>query len=65
MAQGGPHSPAQGKQLGPTSPEEIAETLRSYARAGLSHVQLWLVPNTLASLEWFKPVLDLLDGSRA
>lgn len=56
---------AQGKQPWPTSPEEVAETLRSYARAGLSHVQLWLVPNTLASLEWFKPVLDLLDGSRA
>ena len=45
----------------PTSPEEIAETLRGYAREGLSHVQLWLTPNTVKSLEWFKTVLDLLD----
>jgi alkanesulfonate monooxygenase SsuD/methylene tetrahydromethanopterin reductase-like flavin-dependent oxidoreductase (luciferase family) len=63
LEQSGQRSPAQGKQQGPTSPQEVAQTLRSYARAGLSHVQLWLVPNTLASLEWFKPVLDLLDQS--
>lgn len=65
MAQGWSHSSAQGKQPGPTSPEEVAEILRSYARAGLSHVQLWLMPNTLASLEWFKTVLDLLDQGEA
>ncbi len=53
---------SQWKQPGPTSPEEVAETLRGYARAGLSHVQLWLTPNTIESLEWFKAVLDLLDG---
>jgi alkanesulfonate monooxygenase SsuD/methylene tetrahydromethanopterin reductase-like flavin-dependent oxidoreductase (luciferase family) len=64
MAQGWSRSSTQGKQPGPTSPEEVAETLRSYARAGLSHVQLWLMPNTLASLEWFKTVLDLLDGNQ-
>jgi alkanesulfonate monooxygenase SsuD/methylene tetrahydromethanopterin reductase-like flavin-dependent oxidoreductase (luciferase family) len=61
QAQSGQHSSAQGKQLGPTSPEEVAEILRGYAREGLSHVQLWLVPNTIASLEWFQAVLDLLD----
>jgi len=65
MAQGWSHSSAQGKQPGPTSPEEVAEILRSYARAGLSHAQLWLMPNTLASLEWFKTVLDLLDQGEA
>jgi alkanesulfonate monooxygenase SsuD/methylene tetrahydromethanopterin reductase-like flavin-dependent oxidoreductase (luciferase family) len=64
MGQGWPRpSSTQGKQPGPTSPEEVAETLRGYALEGLSHVQLWLVPNTIASLEWFKPVLDLLDQS--
>jgi alkanesulfonate monooxygenase SsuD/methylene tetrahydromethanopterin reductase-like flavin-dependent oxidoreductase (luciferase family) len=42
-------------------PEEIAQTLRAYAQEGLSHVQLWLVPNTIASLEWFAPVLTMLD----
>jgi alkanesulfonate monooxygenase SsuD/methylene tetrahydromethanopterin reductase-like flavin-dependent oxidoreductase (luciferase family) len=55
------HSSAQGKQPEPASPEEIAETIHGYAREGLSHVQLWLVPNTIASLEWFAAVLDLLD----
>jgi hypothetical protein len=54
---------AQGKQQGATSPGEIAEMLRGYAREGLSHVQVWLTPNTLAGLEWFAPVLDLLDHS--
>ncbi|HZR42558.1 MAG TPA: LLM class flavin-dependent oxidoreductase [Ktedonobacteraceae bacterium] len=45
--------------------EEVAQMLRNYAQEGLSHVQLWLVPNTLASLEWFAPVLTLLDHGEA
>ena len=61
MGQGWQRPSAQGKQPEPTSPEEVAQTLRGYAREGLSHVQLWLVPNTIASLEWFKAVLDLVD----
>ena len=63
QAQSGQHSSARGRQPEPTSPEEVAETLRGYAREGLSHVQLWLTPNTIRSLEWFKAVLDLLDHS--
>ncbi len=39
--------------------------LRGYAREGLGHVQLWLTPNTIASVEWFAGVLDLLDRSEA
>ena len=39
--------------------------LRSYARKGLSHVQLWLTPNTIASLEWFTAVLKLMDHGEA
>jgi alkanesulfonate monooxygenase SsuD/methylene tetrahydromethanopterin reductase-like flavin-dependent oxidoreductase (luciferase family) len=46
-------------------PEEIAQMLRTYAQEGLSHVQLWLVPNTIAALEWFAPVLTLLDHGEA
>jgi beta-galactosidase GanA len=65
QAWGGQHSSAQERQPGPTSPEEIAETLRGYAREGLSHVQVWLTPSTLAGLEWFKAVLDLLDNNEA
>jgi len=30
-----------------------------------SNVQLWLTPNTVWSLEWFKAVLDLLDHGEA
>jgi alkanesulfonate monooxygenase SsuD/methylene tetrahydromethanopterin reductase-like flavin-dependent oxidoreductase (luciferase family) len=43
-------------------PERLAEELRAYAAEGIGHVQLWLEPNTLESLEAFAPVLDLLDG---
>lgn len=63
QAQSGQHSPAQGEQQRATSPDEIAEMLRDYAREGLEHVQVWLTPNTLSGLESFAPVLDLLDHS--
>ena len=43
------------------SPEELAEGLRAYARAGFTHVQLWLEPSTYAGIEGFAPVLELLD----
>jgi alkanesulfonate monooxygenase SsuD/methylene tetrahydromethanopterin reductase-like flavin-dependent oxidoreductase (luciferase family) len=65
QAQSEQRSPAQGERPLPTSPEEVAETLRSYAREGLSHVQLWLTPSTIGSLEWFAAVLTLLDHGKA
>jgi alkanesulfonate monooxygenase SsuD/methylene tetrahydromethanopterin reductase-like flavin-dependent oxidoreductase (luciferase family) len=65
QAQSEQRSYEQGEQPRPTSPEEVAETLRSYAREGLTHVQLWLTPTTISSLEWFKAVLDLLDHGEA
>lgn len=43
------------------TPEELAETMRAFARFGISHLQLVLDPNTIASIEAFAPVLDLLD----
>lgn len=55
----------QGEPSADGQPEKIAQMLRNYAREGLSHVQLWLVPNTLAALEWFAPVLTLLDHDEA
>jgi alkanesulfonate monooxygenase SsuD/methylene tetrahydromethanopterin reductase-like flavin-dependent oxidoreductase (luciferase family) len=61
QAQSGLRSSAQSELPGTASHEEIAEMLRGYAREGLSHVQLWLTPNTIGSLEWFTAVLDLLD----
>jgi alkanesulfonate monooxygenase SsuD/methylene tetrahydromethanopterin reductase-like flavin-dependent oxidoreductase (luciferase family) len=57
----GQGEPGRGGQSEPASPEQIAALLRSYAREGLSHIQLWLLPSTIAGLEWFAAVLDLLD----
>jgi len=42
-------------------PEDIAEALRGYARAGIGHVQLVLDPIDASSIEALAPVLELLD----
>ena len=41
--------------------EELTEGLRAYAQAGFGHVQVWLEPGTVAGIEAFAPVLELLD----
>jgi len=41
--------------------EELAELLRAFARTGIGHVQIWLAPHSLAGIERFAPVLELLD----
>ncbi len=58
----GPHAPST-MSAPPIagSPEELAESLRNHAVAGISHVQVWLEPNTLAGIEAFADVLALLD----
>jgi alkanesulfonate monooxygenase SsuD/methylene tetrahydromethanopterin reductase-like flavin-dependent oxidoreductase (luciferase family) len=43
------------------APDTIAAELRAYADEGISHLILWLEPNTLASIEAFAPVLEVLD----
>lgn len=43
------------------TPEEIAGTLRAYARLGIKHVQVLLQPSTLAAIEEFAAVLTMLD----
>jgi Coenzyme F420-dependent N5,N10-methylene tetrahydromethanopterin reductase and related flavin-dependent oxidoreductases len=43
------------------TPEHLAEVLRGYARAGVSHVQLVLDPITTASIVECAPFLELLD----
>jgi alkanesulfonate monooxygenase SsuD/methylene tetrahydromethanopterin reductase-like flavin-dependent oxidoreductase (luciferase family) len=58
----GPHEPSA--MTGPPltgSPKEIAAGLRAYADAGVSHVQIWLEPNTPAGIAAFAPVLEELD----
>jgi probable F420-dependent oxidoreductase len=42
------------------TPEQIAAELRRYADEGITHIQLWLEPNTLESIESIAPVLELL-----
>ena len=43
------------------SPEELAEALRTYATAGVDHLQLVLDPITIRSVELAGRALDLLD----
>lgn len=43
------------------SVEEVAALLRSLAQAGLSHVSVWLDPNSMAGIDKFAPVLEALD----
>jgi alkanesulfonate monooxygenase SsuD/methylene tetrahydromethanopterin reductase-like flavin-dependent oxidoreductase (luciferase family) len=43
-------------------PDVMAETLRAYAREGISHVQLVIDPITRDAIEAFAPVLPFLDG---
>ncbi len=50
-----PDPPATG------SPEELAELLRGYAGEGITHVQVWLDPSTVAGVEEFARTLELLD----
>jgi len=41
----------------------MADTLRAFAGAGVAHVQVWPDPYSLAGIEAFAPVLELLDES--
>lgn len=41
--------------------EELAGLLRAFAHEGVGHVQLWLEPNSMAGIDAFMPVLELLD----
>jgi alkanesulfonate monooxygenase SsuD/methylene tetrahydromethanopterin reductase-like flavin-dependent oxidoreductase (luciferase family) len=44
------------------SPEEIAAGIRAFAAQGISHIQLYFVPNTMRSIERFGRVLEILDA---
>ena len=43
------------------SPEVLAAEFRAYANAGISHLQVWVNPTTVAGVEALAPVLELLD----
>jgi alkanesulfonate monooxygenase SsuD/methylene tetrahydromethanopterin reductase-like flavin-dependent oxidoreductase (luciferase family) len=42
------------------TPEEVASTLRAFAAEGITHLQVYLTPNTLQGIEAFAPVLERL-----
>jgi alkanesulfonate monooxygenase SsuD/methylene tetrahydromethanopterin reductase-like flavin-dependent oxidoreductase (luciferase family) len=44
------------------SPEEIAAGIRAFAAQGISHLQMYLVPNTIQSIERFGRVLEVLSA---
>jgi probable F420-dependent oxidoreductase len=58
----GPHAPST-MSVPPLvgTVEERAAALRAYADAGVSHLQVWLEPNTLGGIEAFGRVLEALD----
>ncbi len=59
----GPHSPSPMSTNPITgSPDQIAETLRGYAEAGISHVQVWVEPTNLDGIVKFGKVLESLDA---
>jgi probable F420-dependent oxidoreductase len=58
----GPHAPSTMSVAPLTgSPAELAAKLRAYAEIGVSHLQVWPEPNTVAGIEAFGRVLEALD----
>ena len=43
------------------SPEEIAAGLQAFADEGIRHIQIYLVPNTLETIELFRKVLEAME----
>jgi alkanesulfonate monooxygenase SsuD/methylene tetrahydromethanopterin reductase-like flavin-dependent oxidoreductase (luciferase family) len=43
------------------TPEDLADEFRAYAREGISHIQLYPDPCTVAGIEALAPVLEILD----
>ena len=43
------------------TPEELATQIRDYARANVAQMMVWIDPVSVAGIEAFAPVLELLD----
>jgi alkanesulfonate monooxygenase SsuD/methylene tetrahydromethanopterin reductase-like flavin-dependent oxidoreductase (luciferase family) len=50
----------QGRSLS-GSPEELADAFRAFAQAGVSHLQVWVNPMTIAGIDRLAAALELLD----
>lgn len=57
-----PLEPAGGEATIAGSAEEIADTIRTFREAGFTQLEISLNPGTVAALEAFAPVLELLDA---
>ncbi|HEU5431424.1 MAG TPA: hypothetical protein VFU81_07165, partial [Thermomicrobiales bacterium] len=58
----GPHAPSSMEEpFIRGTPEELADSLRAHAAVGLSQVQVWLEPPTVAGIEAFAPALEAFD----
>lgn len=59
--------PVDGEAISPItgSLEEIAQTLGRYAELGVTHVNVWLEPNSVAGIEQFAPILDMVQRNRS
>jgi len=53
--------PGEGGQCVSGSPAAIAEVFRAYADAGISHLQVWVNPWTVAGVETLAEALNVLD----
>ena len=54
-------NPGEGQPLR-TTPDELADMCRTYAREGISHLQVWVNPLTPAGIELLAESLRILDG---
>ena len=45
------------------SPQAIAAGIQAFANEGIGHLQIYLVPNTIESIERFGKVLEALEQS--
>lgn len=45
------------------TPQEVAETFRSFSAAGISHIQVVLDPITPASIAWLAPVIEVIRAT--
>ncbi|HZS86512.1 MAG TPA: LLM class flavin-dependent oxidoreductase [Chloroflexota bacterium] len=53
--------PGEGGATLAADPDALAASLRAFARAGVTHLQVWVNPCTRAGIDALAPVLDILD----
>ena len=42
-------------------PEVVAQAIRAFADEGIDHIQAYMVPSTIESVEWLAKVIEILD----